>query len=170
MTMDTTMFDRLARTLAEEPSRRGLLRLFGVAALGVTGLSLLGTGEVDAKRRKKRKKRKKKKTSCKGVCGGKCPRCPAGSACQTRDNCTTALCENDVCTEPDNNDQCGLDTDGNTCFRRENLNNNGEIYCSRQICKLFTGNSCDQCKGQEICSPANGGADIECCQPCGAPL
>jgi hypothetical protein len=168
--MDTTMFDRLALTVAEKPDRRGLLRLFGVTALGVTGLSLLGGGEGDAKRRKKHKhKKRKKKTSCNGRCGGKCPRCTAGSACTDRDECTTAFCDGGVCTEPADNGQCGLDTDGNTCFRRENKEN-GETYCSRQTCKLFTGTSCDQCKGQEICSPANGGTDIECCQPCGAPL
>ena len=152
--MDTTMFDRLALTVAEKPDRRGLLRLFGVAALGVTGLSLLGTGEGDAKRRKKRKKRKKK-TSCKGRCGGKCPRCTAGSACADRDACTTALCVNDVCTEPADAGECDLDTDGNTCFRRENKEN-GEHYCSRQTCRLIPGGSCDQCQGQELCSPAGG--------------
>ena len=160
------MFDGLALTFAQKPDRRGLLRLFGIAALGLTGLSLLETDEVAAKRRKKRKKRTK--TSCTDKCGGTCPRCVTGSTCQSRDNCTTALCVNDVCAEPANAGECDLDTNGDTCFRRENKEN-GEHYCSRQTCRLIPGGSCDECGGQEICSPA-GGADIECCMPCGSPL
>ena len=163
--MEASQFDMWTR-------RRLGLTLGGVASL--LGLSVLEDAEAKKKhkhkkhKRRKKHKKRKKKTSCKGRCGGKCPRCTAGSACADRDACTTALCVNDVCTEPADAGECDLDTDGNTCFRRENKEN-GEHYCSRQTCRLIPGGSCDQCQGQELCSPA-GGDDIECCQPCGAPL
>ncbi len=166
--MDIMRFDRITMTLAEQPSRRDLLRLLGVTAFGVGALTLLGSDEAEARRRrKKRKNKKNKKPSCKGRCGGKCPRCRAGATCETRDECTTALCVNDVCTSPVNADECGLDTDGETCFARDSLN--ADRFCSRQICKVFAGGSCADCKGQEQCAPA-GGDDIECCAPCGSPL
>lgn len=165
--MDTTRFDRIAMTVAQEPSRRDLLRLFGVAALGASSLVLLGSDEAAGKRRRKKRKNKKKGSNCKGRCGGKCPRCEAGESCQDRDECTTAFCDGGVCTVPDDAGQCGLDTDGvNGCFRRENKEN-GEFYCSRQTCRFIGEGSCNQCTGQEICSPA-GGDNIECCTPCGA--
>jgi hypothetical protein len=164
--MDISPFDRIAMTVAKDPSRRDLLRLLGAAAIGAGSLTLLGSNGADAKRRKKRKN-KKKGSGCKGRCGGKCPRCEAGKSCQDRHECTTAFCDGGVCTVPDDAGQCGLDTDGvNGCFRRENKEN-GEFYCSRQTCRFIGEGSCNQCTGQEICSPA-GGDNIECCTPCGA--
>lgn len=166
--MDSTRFDRIIKSFAEEPSRRELLRLLGVSAFGAAGLSLLGAAETEAKKRRKRKKRKKKnKDKCKGKCGGSCPRCPAGSSCTDRDECTTALCDEGICTSPVDGDDCGLDTDGDTCFARDAVE--GDRFCSRKLCNFIAGGSCDQCTGEEICAPA-GGDDIECCLPCGAPL
>lgn len=166
MMLDTTRFDRISMAIAEETSRRDLLRLFGVAAFGASGLVLLGSDAAEGKRGKKRKN-KKKGSKCNGKCGGSCPRCNAGTNCQDRDECTTAFCDGGVCTEPDDADQCGKDTnDVDGCFRRDNLEN-GESYCSRQTCRFVGEASCNQCTGQEICSPA-GGDNIECCQPCGA--
>lgn len=163
--VDTTRFDRITMTLAQQQSRRGLLRLLGAGALGAGGLTFLSSAESEAKRGKKRKN--KKKSSCKGKCGGKCARCSAGKSCSDRDECTTGFCDGGVCTVPNDAGQCGLDTNGvDTCFRRENLEN-GEFYCSRQTCRFIGEASCNQCTGQENCSPA-GGDNIECCMPCGA--
>lgn len=168
MTVEMTPFDHITMTLAEKPSRRDLLRLFGVAALGASTLALLGADEAEGKRRRKKRKNKKKGDKCKDRCGGSCPRCGVGTTCDDRDQCTTAFCDGGVCAESEDNAQCGLDTDGvNGCFRRENAERNGEIYCSRQTCRLDGVNSCDDCKGQEICSP-QGGNGFECCMPCGA--
>jgi hypothetical protein len=165
--VDITRFDRVTMTIAQEPSRRDLLGFFGAAALAASGLALLGSDEAEGKRRKKRKN-KKKGPNCNGKCGGQCPRCGIGTTCDDRNQCTTAFCDGGVCTESDDNPQCGLDTDGvNGCFRRENAERNGEVYCSRQTCRLDGVNSCDDCKGQEICSP-QGGDGFECCMPCGS--
>jgi len=167
--MDTSRFDRLTMTFGQAPNRRDLLRLIGGAALAAGGLTLLESGEGEAKkRRKKKRKNKGNGANCNGKCGGTCPRCGVGTTCDVRDQCTTAFCDGGVCTESTDNAQCGLDTDGiNGCFRRENAERNGEIYCSRQTCRLDGVNSCDDCKGQEICSP-QGGNGFECCMPCGA--
>jgi hypothetical protein len=174
--MDTSRFDRMAMSFAQEPSRRDLLRLLGGAALGAGGLMLLESDGGEAKRHK-HKKRKKKGATCKDGrqngsetdvdCGGSCPRCRAGKSCETRDDCTTALCVDGACLSPVNADECGLDADGETCFARDSVN--ADRFCSRKTCKLFPGGSCDDCTGEEQCAPA-GGNDIECCAPCGSPL
>lgn len=166
--MDTTHFDRITMALAGQPGRRDLLRLLGLGALTAGSLSLLGSDDAEAgKRRKKRNKNKNRKKKCKGKCGGKCPRCGVGKSCNNRDQCVTAFCDGGACTEPDDAGQCGLDTNGENCFRRDSVD--GLSYCSRQVCRFIAGGSCKQCKGDELCSPA-GGEDIECCAPCGAPL
>jgi hypothetical protein len=161
--VDTTHFDRIAKIFAVGQSRRDALRLLGASALAASGLTFLAPDEGEAKKNRKNNKKKKK---CKGKCGGKCPRCTAGKTCDNRDQCTTALCENNVCTVVDDAGQCDLDTNGDNCFRRENLKN-GEFYCSRQTCRLDGVNSCADCKGGEVCSP-QGGNGFECCKLCGS--
>jgi hypothetical protein len=159
--MQSTRFNSLTRALDEGRSRRKLLGLIAGSSLSWLGLDL-----AEAKKKRKRKKRKKG-DKCKGKCGGSCPRCSAGSSCDDRNECTTALCADNVCTEPVDGDDCGLDTDGDTCFARDAIG--GDRYCSRKTCRFLGAVSCSQCTGQEICSPA-GGDDIECCLPCGSPL
>lgn len=164
--MDMTHFDRITMTLAGLAARRDLLRLLGLGALAAGSLSLLGSDDAEAGKRQKRKARKRK-NKCKKTCGGKCPRCGVGKICDDRDQCTTAFCDDGVCTEPDNAGQCGLDSNGENCFRRDSVD--GLSYCSRQVCRFIAGGSCNRCKGSEICSPA-GGENIECCAPCGSSL
>ena len=164
--MDSTRFDRIAAALTGKTGRRDTLRLLGASLVGVGGLAVLGAAEGDA--RKKRKNKKKKKNKCKGRCGGKCARCAPGTACTTRDECSTALCAAGVCTQPADAGQCDLDTNGDTCFRR--VSDAGVAFCSRKVGRNFTSaGGCGQCASDEICTRPNAN-DIECNKPCGAPL
>lgn len=166
--MDSTQFDRVAAALTGESGRRDTLRLLGASLLGVGGLAVLGAAEGEARKKKKNKKKKKKKNSCKGRCGGKCARCAPGTACTTRDECVTALCTANVCTQPADAGECGLDTNGDTCFRR--VSDAGVAFCSRQQGRNFpSAGGCGQCASDEICVRPNAN-DIECNKPCGAPL
>ncbi len=54
--MDSQRFDRITSSFAHTQSRRGTLRLFGLAAFGASGLSLLIAEPGDARRRKKKNK------------------------------------------------------------------------------------------------------------------
>ena len=167
--MDSTRFDRMATALSAETGRRDTLRLLGASLLGVGGLAVLGVAESDARKKHKKKgKKKKNKDTCKGRCGGKCPRCAPGTACTTRDECITALCTSGVCTQPADAGECGLDTNGDTCFKR--TSDAGVAFCSRQLGRNFTSaGGCAQCASDEICTRPNAN-DIECNKPCGAPL
>lgn len=171
--MDSTRFDHIAAALGGETGRRDTLRLLGASLLGVGGLAVLGTAEGDARKKGKNKKKKKNKgngngkDSCKGRCGGQCPRCAPGTTCSTRDECVSALCTGGVCTEPASADECGLDTNGDTCFRRDTQD--GVSYCSRKNGRFLAGGSCSQCTPQENCTVIPD-AGVECLIPCGGPL
>ena len=169
--MDSTRFDRIAAALTGETSRRDTLRLLGASLLGVGSLAVLGAAEGDA--RKKRKKKKNKgsggngKDTCAGRCGGQCPRCAPGVTCTTRDECISALCTGGVCAQPASADECGLDTNGDTCFRRDTQD--GISYCSRKNGRFLAGGTCSQCTAQENCTIIPN-AGVECLIPCGGPL
>jgi hypothetical protein len=97
--MDSSSFDRLARFVSKDASRRGVLRSAVAAAVAGLGLtSLLGSQQVEAascekKCKKKAKKKdwsKKKKKACLEKCnqqdtppGGKA----AGTLCDTSGEC-----------------------------------------------------------------------------------
>lgn len=178
--MDTTRFDTIVAAIAQSSTRRTVMRVLGLAVLGGGGLTLLDDAEGEAKRRRKKKRKgkgKSNKPTCTDGkkngsetdvdCGGNCARCRAGKTCSTRDDCSTALCVNGACISPQNANECGLDTNGDTCFARDSIN--ADRFCSRKTCKLFAGGSCADCTGEQQCAPA-GGNDIECCAPCGSPL
>ena len=61
--MATTRFDAVTSSLAQTHSRRGALRLLGLAALSASGLAVLSHEEGQAK------KKRKKKGSTKGSSG-----------------------------------------------------------------------------------------------------
>jgi hypothetical protein len=168
--MDSTRFDRIAAALTGETDRRDTLRLLGASLLGVGGLAVLGATEGDARKKRKKKKKNKGKGNdtdkCKGRCGGQCPRCAPGATCTTRDECSTAFCPAGVCAQPDDAGQCGLDTNGDTCFRR--LSDQGFQFCSRQTCDLKLGGTCSQCAAGTNCVVLQDA--VECCDPCGSPL
>jgi len=56
--VEINQFDRMTATVAQSRSRRDVLRVLGVAAFSAGGLSLIGSAEGEAKRRRKRKKKK----------------------------------------------------------------------------------------------------------------
>ena len=187
--MDNDRFDALIRRLADTRSRRGALVGLAGGALGLLGLT-----EASAKKNHRRHKHKKKhggasppgspppgpSTSCAdGIkngaesdvdCGGgTCARCQGGQICNTRDDCHTALCTAGTCQSCAAPADCGLDSNGNGCFCRDNLARPGEKMCTRQTCHLFPGGTCANCAAGEQCAPAGPGA-VECCAPCGSPL
>jgi hypothetical protein len=164
--MDSTRFDRIATALTDATSRRETLRLLGASLVGAGGLAVLGASESEARKKRKHKK-KKNKDKCKGRCGGSCPRCAPGTTCTTRDECSTAFCPAGVCAQPDDAAQCGLDTNGDTCFRR--LSDKGFQFCSRQQCDLKPTGTCSECAAGTNCVVLQGGG-VECCDPCGSPL
>ncbi len=100
--MDGDRFDTLARSIHEAPSRRGLLRGLAGTALGLAALRLSGVASAKKRRKKKRKKRKRG-GSCEPQCNGKdCGNDGCGSSCGS---CTGGICQDGVCTCPEDN--CG---------------------------------------------------------------
>jgi hypothetical protein len=183
--MDADRFDALTRALTAAGSRRRAL------ALAVSGMlaPLISLGDTDARKSVKKckkidKKKKRKKCLKKarranpcqdGVkngnesdidCGGTCPRCTAGQICNSRDDCTTGLCVAGACAQCVVTADCGLHSDGLQCFCRDTPG--GQRFCTEQTCRPFAGDSCANCVAGEECLVAGGGADRECCTPCGA--
>ena len=188
--MDSNAFDGLTRTLAGGANRRRLLGSLGTLTMGGALLALSGQSDADAKRKKHKSKKKKGKTQNhnqgqtqdQNQCadglkngaeadvdcgGGSCPRCQGGQICTSRNDCHTALCTGGTCQSCAAANDCGLDSDGDMCFCRDNAATPGERMCTRKTCKLFTGGTCADCAAGEQCAPAGAGA-IECCTPCGA--
>lgn len=171
--MDSTRFDRIAAALTGETGRRDTLRLLGASLLGVGGLALLSVDDIEARKKRKNKKKKRKKKNkknadkCKGRCGGQCPRCDVGTTCSVRDECSTAFCDGGVCSQPADAAQCGTDTNGDNCFRREN--DKGIAYCSRQNGNFIPNGSCSQCAPDEQCTIIVD-SGVECLKLCGSPL
>lgn len=64
--MDSTRFDRLAKSLTSSASRRGITRPLAGLALAVALLPRLGLTGVDARRKHKRKKRRRNRPFCAG--------------------------------------------------------------------------------------------------------
>ena len=102
--MDSKHFDRIATTLADTQTRRGLLRLLTGAALGAAGVSLLGSEETGARRRKGRK-------------GGSGGQLPAGAFCKNDQQCapekTNRICE--VAVNASNSDRTCCGGQGAVC-------------------------------------------------------
>jgi hypothetical protein len=120
--MDADRFDRLARAITAQRSRRGVTRaLTGLTLGGMLG-PLLGVADSESRKKKKKGKGKKKKggvpispdplspppgpTCSDGAtngsetdvdCGGDCPRCALDRTCTSRNDCVTALCKNSTC-------------------------------------------------------------------------
>src|SRR5262245_16390940 len=76
--------------------------------------------------------------------------------------CTGGACQS--CAAPSD---CGLDSNGDTCFCRDNAAKPGERMCTRKTSKLFVGGTGADCAAGEHCAPAGRGA-IQCCTPFGA--
>jgi hypothetical protein len=115
--MDNQRFDRIATTLAnthnQTQTRRGVLRLLTGAALGAAGISLLGSEETGARRRKRRKGGKG--TGGTGSGGG--GHLPAGAFCKHDEQCapekTNRICE--VAVNASNSDRTCCGAQGAVC-------------------------------------------------------
>lgn len=105
--MDDLTFDRLARLVSADASRRKVVRSAGASALGALGLAaLLGAEETRAKKDGKKKRRCKKTVGA--TCnppGKKCCRglaCQEGSCCKKLGTkCTdgSECCGNGICDQ-----------------------------------------------------------------------
>jgi hypothetical protein len=179
--MDSRQFDRLARSLSEAGSRRGLLGL--LATMPVLGglFALLAPEDAEAKGRRKRRKKKhkhgrprthgkRKKKTCKPnslakTCVGKCG--PIKNNCKKTVECGSCAC-NPPCaicqTCDDRTGQCTNQANGTAC---------GEgLQCQEGQC-VCDGTSCpDGCCQDEQChvdDDAACGAGGGSCEPCSLP-
>ncbi len=90
--MDSTAFDRLARVIGADASRRGVLRsAFAAATAGLGITSLLSPEETDAAKSCKKKCNKKKSSAARKKCKKKCD---DGQRVQCKS-------ENAFCTSPE---------------------------------------------------------------------
>lgn len=138
--MDSQRFDRIATTLADTQTqtRRGLLRLLTGAALGATGLSLLGTSGTDARRRRRRK----------GDKGGQ-GHLPAGALCKRDEQCapekTNRICE--VAVNAGNSDRTCCGAQGAICGGyNEDLDAQAPHCCVGYECVVAPGQTKGVCK------------------------
>src|SRR5215216_5524920 len=132
--MDHERFDTFARSLTETHSRRRLTRLLGGLTLAGP-LAVLGPAEAPAKRKKKKKKKRTAPTvtvpptssppapTCSDSvkngsetdvdCGGTCPKCASGKACQVGSDCTSGFCDSQICRLTCPERSCSVDV---TCI------------------------------------------------------
>jgi hypothetical protein len=155
--MATTRFDAVTSSVAQTHSRRGALRLLGLAALSASGLAVLGHEETAAK------KKRKKKGSTKGSSGsgsgsaGSTPSAPS----QPADMCPVSA--------KTNAPVCGNDPDGECSCHRAIEGNN---FCSGQLSTCAGLRACSStadCRESVgfhfICQAADGGACGQVCVP-----
>jgi hypothetical protein len=103
--MDQQRFDEITTTLGQTPTRRGALRLLGVAALSATGLTLLVAGDGEARRRKKKRRKGKKNQRC----------LKSGERCNTDGQCCGGGLICDVPHGASNSDTACCGGQGATC-------------------------------------------------------
>jgi hypothetical protein len=150
--MDTQRFDRLTSTLVETRTRRGTLRLLAAAALGAGGLTVLGRGESEARKRRKSKK------NGSGGSGG------SGQRSTPRDQCPVSA--------KTNAPVCGMDPDGECdCHRAIEGNNfcGGFITSCEALHPCASTQDCRETVGFHfVCQAADGGGCGQVCVPeCG---
>jgi hypothetical protein len=102
--MDSQRFDAITTTLTQMPTRRGALRLLGMAAFSASGLGLLLPEGSDARRRKK-KHRGKTSTRC----------LKSGDLCDTDKQCCQDGLICDVPQNASNSDTRCCGAEGATC-------------------------------------------------------
>ena len=138
--MDSKHFDRIATTLSDTQTRRGLLRLLGSAALGAAGVSILGSEETGARRRKRRK-------SETGSGGG--GPLPAGAFCKNDQQCapekTNRICE--VAVNASNSDRTCCGGQGATCGGyNEDFDAQAPYCCVGYECQVGPGKTKGVCQ------------------------
>src|SRR5262249_1634041 len=146
--MDNNQFDNLIRDFSSDRSRRALVRLISGLAGGSLLASLVasaspsvtqGKGKHKGHGKGKKKRRgancsdgKKNGGETDVDCGGgTCPRCAAGLACLTRNDCTTARCVGGICQQCADNSLavCGTDIGGGPCGCRTHVS--GQRFCTK---------------------------------------
>jgi hypothetical protein len=164
--MDGPRFDRLARSVTEGSSRRGVLRSFAATALGLTMARL--TGAVEAKNRKK-KKIKRNSFGCVNV----------GSFCKNAGQCCSGICQGKKGKK-----KCQAH-DASTCAVGQTIDDCGgaNVLCTASggdpgVCVTTTGNAaycatsldCFPCKRDVDCEPfcGQGAACLPCAGECAA--
>ena len=75
-------------------------------------------------------------------CGGSCPRCADFRQCQNREDCSSALCANNVCITCRSSDQCGSD-DFSSCTCNSNT-------CTSRGGRTIMGGRCADCPSGTI--------------------
>ena len=151
--MATTRFDALASSFAQTHTRRGALRLLGLAALGAGSATLLGSADGQARTRKK-KGGKKHNTGSAGSTTSRTPTRPA-------DMCPVAAKTNaPVCgMDPDGACDCHLAVEGNNfCGGQVNTCAGLRACTSTAYCRESVG-------FHFVCQAAEGGACGQVCVP-----
>ena len=158
--MDSNRFDDVARALSPLLSRRGLVGLLGLAALG--------TAELTAAKKKRKKKKKKKKNNnqkpevkfnqfgCVNV----------GDFCENAGQCCSGICTDSKCQAHDaQNCQAG-----NTDLTCSGVNTNVDCIAAGGgdgLCLTTTGNA-GYCAGdREIAPCVSCSKDADCLSACG---
>jgi hypothetical protein len=151
-----TRFDELASSLAQTQSRRGALRLLGLAAVGAGSLTLLGSADGEA-RSKKRGKKKGGKKGNKGNTGNTPDRTPSRPAdmCPVAAKTMAPVCGND----PDGECHCHLAVEGNNFC-------GGQVNSCSQLRACTSTADCRESVGFHfVCQAAEGGACGQVCVP-----
>jgi hypothetical protein len=189
--MDAARIANLLRSLSAAPSRRGAVGVLVGSALG--GLLTMGAQPIAAKKRSKKKKKGRAQespppppqgssppppptgpTCSDGVknglesdvdCGGTCPRCGIGFACNDRGDCESALCNTSATCFP-----CGSNAD---CPD----DSYGDCVCVDQRCVRLVGGGVGVCDvdpdpcppGTVICNDQAFPGQFICFKICGTP-
>jgi hypothetical protein len=147
MTMETARFDELTSSFAQTHTRRGALRLLGLAAASAGSLTLLGSMDGEAKRKRKKKGGKKSSTG--------------STTSRPADMCPVAAKTNaPVCgTDPDGDCHCHLAVEGNNFC-------GGQINTCAGLRACTSTADCRESVGFHfVCQAAEGGACGQVCVP-----
>ena len=168
--MDTTRFDAITSSLAAASTgtraRRGALRLLAAATLGAGGITLLGSRDGQA-----RKKKGNKKKGGKGPGGSSTPSSPSGGSGSGSGSPTTPSVPRDMCpvSAQYNAPVCGTDPDGECHCHRATEGHNfcgGQVNTCAGLRACTSTADCRESVGFHfVCQAATGGACGQVCVP-----
>ena len=141
--MEIERFDAITSTFAETHSRRGALRLLGLAALGASGLSLLGQQEGEAKKKRRGKRKKGGSRQSGGSSGG-----TVSGSRQDRCGGPVGICNADPTP-------CGTTADGKICGCERAVEGNNVCVNSGADNVCDTAVECTSTDGPEATSCRN---------------
>ena len=144
--MDGSAFDRLARLVSTDASRRKIVKSTSASALGALGLAaLLGVEEVRAKKGGKKKKSRRCKDKFFATCNPPSKKCCGGLACQEGSCC--GKLGNKKCTD-------GSQCCGNAICDNVSGGNPTDTQCCHQADE-FCAKESDCCNGFASDEPTN---------------